>query len=139
MPIEEIPGTVSAIPFSSIAGIRSQVQTVIDGSGPMVLEQVIQIFSKAETDRRVALLVDGLKRHAAAEAEYDKIRPDHKILADDGAIAFHGWTLDQKKKKDSAKRLVDRLTNALTEAMSNRNFKPLEEAVKGGGQKDGDT
>lgn len=124
---------------SPLGAMRNRIQEFLVHSraGATVNEQVVQHFIKLETDRRVALIIDGMKRLMAAETELLAIKPDHNIFGDDGVIVSQGWSAAQKNKKERAQKLVKRLTDVLHVAVSNSEFKMLEEALKGGA-KDGD-
>jgi hypothetical protein len=119
--------------LTTVAELRSAIQTLISTSNPVVLDQVIETFVKQDRDRRAAMLIDGLKRHADADAALAKIKPDHVVFAEDGSPLQRGWTANRKGERDKAQKLLDKYANALNTAIATGEFKPLEEALKGGG------
>ena len=111
--------------------LKQRIQELIDTSGDEVRERVIAHYVKLETDRRTALIVDGMRKLVAAESDLTKIKFDHIIFDEHGVPVQQGYTAPQKGKRDKAVKLVDRLTKSLNDAIGIGNFKPLEETMKG--------
>lgn len=110
--------------------LRTRIQTVIEASTSAVNELVVNYFVKQETDRRTALIVDGLKRLGDAEKAHEAIKADHRIFGEGGEVLQFGFSAEQKGKKDKARKKLDRLSDALNEAISSGKFKALEDALK---------
>jgi hypothetical protein len=123
---------------NDVASVRINVARLIAASTPDVVEAVIQSFVKTEKDRRAKVLVDGLNKHADAATALAKLKPDHMVFDNDGSMISQGWTANQKGAKDKAQKVVDKFTTALNAAISSGEFKLLEDALKGGGNKDAD-
>jgi hypothetical protein len=115
---------------TSTQDTKSRIQKIIAESSPSVVNAVVEHFANIEIDRRIKLIVDGMKKLEDAEKETTKIKPDHIIFDDEGKPITRGWTADQKNKKEKSAKHVDKLTTALNQAISGLDFKPLEEALK---------
>jgi hypothetical protein len=124
-------------PANDHASIRACVQTLIGQSLPNVINGAVQVFVKAETDHRIATLVDGLKRLEEAEKTLYGIKPDHHVFVESATTdrisstpAYSGYSADQKGKKEKAQKRVDKLRKVIDDAVGLANFKALEEALK---------
>ncbi len=115
---------------SPATSLRTRVQTLIDNSGADVSEAVVQHFVKLETDRRAKMLIDGLTKLTEAEKAHEGVKPDHYIFDGDGKPLQVGFSADQKKKKEKTFGKLKRLEASLNDAITDNNFKPLEEALK---------
>jgi hypothetical protein len=110
--------------------LRDKIATTIDGSTETVQAEVVKYFVDIELKRRTKLIIDGLTKLSSAEAELATIKADVIVFDGEGKPIQQGWSTAQKGKRDRAQKLVDRITVALTPAIAEANFKPLEEVLK---------
>lgn len=123
-------------PVNTVVELRSRVQALIGSSTPIIVEQIVQTFVKQERDRRVELLMDGLKRHGDADVAFKKHQPDMTMFeADNVTVQARAWSAPKRADMEKSKKALDKLTVALNDAIAHGNFKNLEDIIKGGGDK----
>lgn len=122
------PGTIAA----SIAAKISTSQSTGD-----IANRVVDVFAEREIARRVKLLTDGFDKLTTVSKAYDDInKPDIKQFADPNPSTPATGVYSEKRRGEiaKAKKAVDKLTEAITQALTSANYDALEKVVKGGGK-----
>ncbi len=123
----------------ALQSLRDTIDEKIAGSGPAILERVIDTFVEAERDRRAKIIVSGVNALRELESDLNKInRGDVVHYTDTGGVAAQHFTKDRlnaiKKGKDKITKLEFALTKAMSESATSDDIAKLEKAVKSKGE-----
>jgi hypothetical protein len=130
---------MSDTPTSSTPGsVFEAIQTAIKNAhtSGKITDSVVSAFAERENTRRVKLLTDAFdKLTELAKAYGDINKPDNKTYssADPSALPNESFTDRRRGEIAKAKKNVDELTKAISEALTNANYDGLEKALKKGG------
>lgn len=102
-----------------------------DGSMSPLAEAVAGVFADRENKRRVDLLVTGFEMLMAAEKDLKSInKPDVGMVTEEGTNRVAFFSDKRIGEVNKVKQKIDKLIQALNNAMEQANFDPLEKLVK---------
>jgi hypothetical protein len=119
-PVQEDPTPVE--PTSPVTSLLSEVDSLIKGSGDKVRETVISRFVGYAVDARVQAVEQHLNQRADVLKELRKLKPDQIVRDASGAVVSEGYSADQYKKLEEAKKRLEKIDNALTLALEKGDF-----------------
>lgn len=128
---------VTGILATIAAGIDAQNGAVDNGLSPLQ-NRVVSVFVEREVSRRADLLVKGFDLLTAQQKAHDQVnKPDTNFVSQDGS-PLQLTSAKRTQEIAAAKKKLDRISEALGNALNAAQFDALDKLVKSGGKSEGD-
>jgi hypothetical protein len=130
-----------------VGTLRERVEQAIAGSGDTVVARVVDSFVDTEVKRRADILTAAVNTHRQMKADLNKIKPDHKLVTEDGTVVQEAYTPGKQKERAGHIEKMDKLDTAVATAVASHTgdakaqadaYQKLEEAIKKASSKGGD-
>lgn len=125
-PIPEDP----AIPVVNGETIFSKKAELLATSNVNVLERVISSLVEQEQVKRTNAVLSMLDKISTAEKELKKMKPDQVFLDAAGKPTLETWTKESLEKKKKAEEQLEKMKNALQDALTNNKWDKCLELSK---------
>lgn len=117
-----------------VNALQSAIGQAIDTGQGTVADKVATVFAEREITRRVSIVVAGVEKLTAVTKSFDSInRPDAPFTTPEGAAVVF-TSAKRTQEINAAKKKVEKVTAALTEALTAAKFESLEKVLN---EKDG--
>lgn len=116
-----------------LTSFQAAVATKVASCNSTVLDRVVDHFAEQEANRRVPLILEGLKQEEIIRKSLGKFKPEN-MYDDGGNVVSTYWTQQALQGKKKAEETLKRWQDALGLAITESNYQPLEKLVKSGGQ-----
>lgn len=117
----------------NLASFQQAVAAKVASCNSTVLDRVVDHFAEQEANRRVPLILEGIKQEEIVRKSLGKFKPEN-MYDEGGNIVSTYFTQASLTGKKKAEETLKRWQDALGLAITESNYQPLEKLVKGGGQ-----
>jgi CO dehydrogenase/acetyl-CoA synthase beta subunit len=121
------PATTPVVTGSDIFVKRAEL---LSTSNLQVFDRVVNTLVEREQQKRTDAVLSLMDKIANAEKELKKIKPDQVFLDASGKPSLETWTKDSLEKKKKAEEQLEKMKDALQDALTNNKWDKCIELSK---------
>lgn len=115
--------------FEWLNQTQEVVKTAVREQNPTVYKTLVQSLVQEEINERIDLVTKAMGVLKMRSKELNGLRPDSKLMDQEGKVIQEGFTQDQFNKRKKLVETVNNLEKALSEAINDANYENLKKVL----------
>lgn len=115
--------------FEWLNQTQEAVKTAVKDQNSTVYKTLVQSLVQEEINERIDLVTKAMSALKMKSKELNGLRPDSKLMDQEGKIIQEGFTQDQFNKRKKLVETVTNLEKALSEAVNDANYENLKKVL----------